>query len=178
MVFWALWNHAWDVLNDGEWRGTTGNYFAAFLLPGAQGFTHQNIDFRHFNHAQKSITSPKSRRYILRPNLPSALRKRRNIIFRKSPKNDRIIEDRIIEDRIIEDRIIEDRIIEDRIIDNRGPDNRAGGPDNRGPDNRGPDNRGTDNRGPDNRGSTVFSIFPPLIDMVSALRCLAILLRL
>ena len=85
-----------------------GNYFAAFLLPDAQGFTHQNIDFRDF----------KPRGYILKTKFALRVKKKKDFfskIIKKKP--DRIIEERIIEERIIEERIIEERTIEEWTIE-------------------------------------------------------------
>ena len=71
----------------------TGNYFVTFLLPGAQGFTHQNIDFRHFNPRGGGGGG-----YILKTKFALRAKKMKEIVS-ESPKNtDRIIEDRIIEE--------------------------------------------------------------------------------
>ena len=85
---------------------TTWNYFAAFLLPGSQGFTHQIIFALIY-------LSQKPRGYILKTKFALRAKKKKDFFFRKSPK-----------------KRPDNRGPDNQGPDNRGPDNR--GTDNRG----------------------------------------------
>ena len=132
-----------------------GNYFAAFLLPCAQGFTHHNIDFWDFNHAQKSITRSKMEFLKLRKITPLKWRHSHLIssifalIYLYWKLRGYILKTKFAICAKKKDFFFENP--KKTQLDNRGPDNR--GPDSRGPDSRGTDSRGTDSRGTDSRGT-------------------------